>query len=99
LLSNPNAPFAQESQQLWGGDVNWRTAMAYDAAMTLVQGLKSGGDRQAVLQTIARPGFAFQGATGTVKFLPSGDRNQPMQLVVVEAGGRSGYGYDFVPAP
>ncbi|MBW4513658.1 MAG: ABC transporter substrate-binding protein [Timaviella obliquedivisa GSE-PSE-MK23-08B] len=99
LLSNPNAPFAQESRQLWGGDVNWRTAMAYDAAMTLVEGLKSGGDRQAVLQTIARPGFSFQGATGTVKFLPSGDRNQPMQLVVIQAGGRSGYGYDFVPAP
>ena len=99
LLSNPNAPFAQESRQLWGGDVNWRTAMAYDAAMTLVEGLKEGGDRKTVLQTIAQPEFSFQGATGTVKFLPSGDRNQPMQLVVVEAGGRSGYGYDFVPAP
>lgn len=97
LLSNPNTPFAQESRQLWGGDVNWRTAMAYDATMTLVEGLKNGGDRQAVLQAIARPGFTFQGATGTVKFLPSGDRNQAMQLVKVEAGGRSGYGYDFVP--
>ena len=99
LLSNPNAPFAQESRQLWGGDVNWRTAMAYDAAMTLVKGLKKGGDRKTILQTIAQPGFSFQGATGTVKFLPSGDRNQPMQLVVVQAGGRSGYGYDFVPVP
>ncbi|NJR38248.1 MAG: ABC transporter substrate-binding protein [Leptolyngbyaceae cyanobacterium CSU_1_4] len=99
LLSNPNAPFAQASRQLWGGDVNWRTAMAYDAAMTLVEGLKSGGDRQTLLQTIAQPGFTFKGATGTVKFLPSGDRNQPMQLVVIQAGGRSGYGYDFVPAP
>jgi branched-chain amino acid transport system substrate-binding protein len=99
LLSNPNAPFAQESRQLWGGDVNWRTAMSYDAAMTLVEGLKAGGDRQTILQTIAQPGFTFQGATGAVKFLPSGDRNQPMQLVVVQAGGRSGYGYDFVPVP
>jgi branched-chain amino acid transport system substrate-binding protein len=99
LLSNPNSPFAQESRQLWGGDVNWRTAMAYDAAMTLAEGLKSGDDRRAVLQAIAQPGFTFQGATGTVKFLPSGDRNQPMQLVVVESGARSGYGYDFVPAP
>jgi len=99
LLSNPNSPFAQESRQLWGGDVNWRTAMAYDAAMTLAEGLKSGGDRQTVLQAIAQPGFTFQGATGTVKFLPSGDRNQPMQLVVVKVGARSGYGHDFVPAP
>jgi branched-chain amino acid transport system substrate-binding protein len=99
LLSNPNSPFAQKSRQLWGGDVNWRTAMAYDAAMTLVEGLESGNNRQAVLDAIAQPGFTFQGATGAVKFLPSGDRNQPMQLVVVEAGTRSGYGYDFVPAP
>jgi branched-chain amino acid transport system substrate-binding protein len=99
LLSNPDSPFAQESRQLWGGDVNWRTAMAYDAAMTLAEGLKSGNARQSVLQAIAKPGFNFQGATGAVKFLPSGDRNQPMQLVVVEAGTRSGYGYDFVPAP
>jgi branched-chain amino acid transport system substrate-binding protein len=73
--------------------------MAYDAAMTLAEGLKSGGDRQTVLQAIAQPGFTFQGATGTVKFLPSGDRNQPMQLVVVKVGARSGYGHDFVPAP
>jgi branched-chain amino acid transport system substrate-binding protein len=99
LLSNPDSPFAQGSRQLWGGDVNWRTAMAYDAALTLVEGLKSGTSRQAVLQAIARPGFTVQGATEAIKFLPSGDRNQPMQLVVVEAGGRSGYGYDFVPAP
>jgi branched-chain amino acid transport system substrate-binding protein len=99
LLSNPDSQFAQESRQLWGGDVNWRTAMAYDAALTLVEGLKRGTDRQAVLQAIAQPGFTFQGATGAVKFLPSGDRNQPMQLVIIEAGARSGYGYDFVPAP
>lgn len=97
LLSNPDAPFAQASRKLWGGDVNWRTAMAYDAAMVLVEGMRGGDSRQAVVQTLAAPGFTFNGATGTVKFLPSGDRNQAMQLVKVEAGGRSGYGYDFVP--
>jgi branched-chain amino acid transport system substrate-binding protein len=98
LLTNPNSPFAQESRKLWGGDVNWRTAMAYDAAMTLVAGLKNGDSRQGLLDALAQPGFSMNGATGVVKFLPSGDRNQPMQLVKVEAGGRSGYGFDFVPA-
>jgi branched-chain amino acid transport system substrate-binding protein len=97
-LTNPNSPFAQESRKLWGGDVNWRTAMAYDAAMTLVAGLKNGDSRQGLLAALAQPGFSMNGATGVVKFLPSGDRNQPMQLVKVEAGGRSGYGFDFVPA-
>jgi branched-chain amino acid transport system substrate-binding protein len=99
LLSDPNSPFAQESRKLWGGDVNWRTAMSYDAAMTLVTGLRINGSRAGVLDALAAPGFTFFGATGTIKFLASGDRNQPMQLVRVEAGTRSGYGFDFVPAP
>jgi branched-chain amino acid transport system substrate-binding protein len=30
-------------------------------------------------------------------FLPSGDRNQSIQLVMVKAGKRSGYHYDFTP--
>jgi branched-chain amino acid transport system substrate-binding protein len=98
LLSDPNSPFAQSSRQLWGGDVNWRTAMSYDAAMTLVEGLKTGGTRSAVVDALSDPGFTFEGATGNIKFLASGDRNQAMQLVRVEAGTRSGYGYDFVPA-
>jgi branched-chain amino acid transport system substrate-binding protein len=29
-------------------------------------------------------------------FLPSGDRNQPIQLVMVKPGKRSGYNYDFI---
>jgi branched-chain amino acid transport system substrate-binding protein len=32
-----------------------------------------------------------------VRFLPSGDRNQSVQLVIVQPGERSGFGYDFVP--
>jgi branched-chain amino acid transport system substrate-binding protein len=99
LLSDPNSPFAQDSRKLWGGDVNWRTAMSYDAAMTLVEGLKSNGTRAGVRDALANPGFTLEGATGPIKFLASGDRNQQMQLVRVEAGTRSGYGFDFVPAP
>jgi len=32
-----------------------------------------------------------------VRFLPSGDRNQSVQLVVVQPGSRSSFGVDFVP--
>lgn len=53
--------------------------------------------REGIQQALAAADFAVEGATGTVSFLPSGDRNQTMQLVVVEPGTRSGYGYDFVP--
>jgi branched-chain amino acid transport system substrate-binding protein len=97
LLSNPQAKFVQESRRLWGGDVNWRTAMAYDAAQVLIAGLSQDPSRDGVDQALRSSNFSVNGATGTVRFLPSGDRNQPMQLVVVESGNRSGYGFDFVP--
>ncbi|HEY9659550.1 MAG TPA: ABC transporter substrate-binding protein [Allocoleopsis sp.] len=99
VLSHLQSPFVQASQKLWGGDVNWRTAMAYDATLALIEGLTQNPTRQGIQQTLASPDFEFTGATGTVRFLASGDRNQPMQLVQIEPGRRSGYGYDFVPMP
>lgn len=101
ISSNFQSPFVRGSQQLWGGDVNWRTAMAYDAAMVLIEGLKRNPTRSGVQQALADPNFELAGATGMIQFLSSGDRNQPMELAVVEEAGResrSGYGYDFVPA-
>jgi branched-chain amino acid transport system substrate-binding protein len=97
VLSNLQSEFVQTSRQLWGGDVNWRTAMAYDAVLALANGLEQTPTRQGLQQALSDPDFSIAGATGSVEFLPSGDRNQAMQLVVVEAGTRSGYGYDFVP--
>jgi branched-chain amino acid transport system substrate-binding protein len=99
LLANPNATFAQSSRQLWGGDVNWRTAMAYDAVRAIAAGLSENPTRQGLQEALSAPGFSTEGATGTIRFLPSGDRNQATQLVIVQPGSRSGYGYDFVPAP
>ncbi|MGJ3247798.1 MAG: ABC transporter substrate-binding protein [Elainellaceae cyanobacterium] len=96
LLSNPQSEFVQTSRQLWGGDINWRTAMAYDATLALINGLNN-PTRQQLQQTLSSPDFSFSGATGSVEFLPSGDRNQAMQLVIVETGNRSSFGYDFIP--
>ncbi|MBE9178893.1 ABC transporter substrate-binding protein [Oculatella sp. LEGE 06141] len=95
LQSNTQSEFVQTSRQLWGGDVNWRTAMAYDAARVLIAGLETNPTRQGVQQAIAASGFSIAGATGQIRFLPSGDRNQATQLVEVEPGSRSGYGFDF----
>ncbi|NJO41646.1 MAG: ABC transporter substrate-binding protein [Cyanobacteria bacterium CRU_2_1] len=97
ILSNPQTEFVQTSRRLWGGDVSWRTAMSYDATEVLIEGLRRNPTRQGVQQALNTPGFSVAGATGTIEFLRSGDRNQPMQLVVIEPGSRSGYGYDFVP--
>lgn len=99
ILSNPQAPFVQSSRQLWGGDVNWRTVTAYDATQALIGGLRRDPSRKGVQQVLRNAAFNVEGATEGVRFLPSGDRNQAVQLVEIQPGRRSGYGYDFVPIP
>jgi branched-chain amino acid transport system substrate-binding protein len=99
ILAAPDAPFVAASRQLWGGDVNWRTATAYDATQTIAAALAETAtvNRQTLQQALSAPGFQAQGATSPIQFLPSGDRNQAAQLVIIAPGSRSGYGYDFVP--
>jgi branched-chain amino acid transport system substrate-binding protein len=101
ILSHPNTAFPQVSRALWGGDVNWRTAMSYDATVALITGIRQGADpdRQSLQATLASPAFSAPGAAQVIQFLPSGDRNQAMEMVTVQAGERSGFGYDFVPVP
>jgi branched-chain amino acid transport system substrate-binding protein len=97
LGANPNSPFVNNSRQLWQGDVNWRTATAYDATQALIAGIKAESSREGVQQALRSSNFSVPGATNPVRFLPSGDRNQSVQLVVVQPGSRSSFGVDFVP--
>ncbi|MEL6939699.1 MAG: ABC transporter substrate-binding protein [Cyanobacteria bacterium J06598_1] len=97
ILSHEQTPFVAQSRQLWGGDVNWRTATAYDAVRSLAAGLASDQSRDGLAEALAAPGMEIEGATDSIRFLPTGDRNQPSQLVTVEPGNRSGGGYDYVP--
>lgn len=96
ISSNSQSEFVADSRDLWGGDVNWRTAMSYDAIQVLIEGLSRDPSRQGIQQALSEPNFEVEGATGIIRFLSSGDRNQPMQLVVVEPGSRAGLDYDFV---
>ncbi|MBD2499074.1 ABC transporter substrate-binding protein [Anabaena azotica] len=95
ITSDRNASFPQKSGQLWGADVNWRTAMAYDATEALIAALKLNPTRAGVQQALSSPGFSTPGAAGVVRFSSSGDRNAPVQLVRIVTGGRSGTGFDF----
>jgi branched-chain amino acid transport system substrate-binding protein len=99
ILAYANAPFVTASRQQWGGDVNWRSVMAYDAVKSLATAMStlSSVDRSSLQAALSDPSFTAEGATSEVKFLPSGDRNQAVQLVTITPGTRSGYGYDFVP--
>jgi branched-chain amino acid transport system substrate-binding protein len=89
--------FPQKSRQLWGGDVSWRSALSYDATVALIAALERNPTRSGVQQALASSDFSASGASGTIRFLASGDRNAPVQLVKIVPGSRSRTGYDFEP--
>jgi branched-chain amino acid transport system substrate-binding protein len=99
ILATGSESFAARSRRLWGGDVNWRTATAYDATQALGAALQQNPTRSGVQTALHSPTFSASGASRAIAFLPSGDRNAPVQLVKVTPGSRSTYGYDFVPIP
>lgn len=97
VLSDPDSQFVAGSRQIWGGDVSWRSAMAYDAIAALGAALQEAPSREGVRSVLRKDNFSADGATGEVHFLPSGDRNRAAQLVQIQAGERSGLGFDFIP--
>jgi branched-chain amino acid transport system substrate-binding protein len=99
LLNHSESAFPQNATRLWGGDVNWRSALAYDATQVLAEAIELNPTRQGIQQALTSDNFSITGASGTVKFLPSGDRDKAVELVQIKPGDRSGYGVDFVPIP
>ncbi|EAZ89853.1 ABC transporter substrate-binding protein [Crocosphaera chwakensis] len=90
--------FVTQARQIWGGDVNWRTAAAYDATMAIVEALEEGNsDRLSIQTALSNGNFSVQGAAEAVKFLPSGDRNGGSILITIVPGSKSRTGFDFVP--
>ncbi|MEG4276891.1 ABC transporter substrate-binding protein [Microcoleus sp. MON1_C1] len=97
ILADPQSNFPQTSKQLWDAEVSWRTALAYDGAIALIAGLGRNPTRTGIQQALSASDFSAKGASGTIRFLPSGDRNRAVQLVSVKPGNRTSYGYEFVP--
>lgn len=88
--------YLKSARQFWGGPGNWRTAMAYDATKAVATGLNASLSRQGLQKVLSNPGFSVKGATGVVRFLPTGDRNKSGTLMKILPGKVSGTGYDFV---
>jgi branched-chain amino acid transport system substrate-binding protein len=97
ILGDPQSSFPKAASQLWGGEVNWRTALAYDAAKALIAGIERNPSRTGVQQALSSSDFSATGSSGEIKFLPSGDRNRAVQLVTIQPGKRTSFGYEFVP--
>lgn len=98
--SSPNLEFPTVANKLWGGEVSWRTAMAYDATRVLITALEKQQqpNRISVLEALADPNFEAAGATGEIHFHGKGDRREPnIELVKVVPSKDSEDGQIFVP--
>ncbi len=97
-LRSPSPDFPGNAEQLWGGTVNWRTALSFDAAQVLTSAFEAGAIDRVAVSNQMRQGISLpNGATGEIRFLPSGDRSGGVTLVTVQPGSLSGTGFDFVP--
>jgi branched-chain amino acid transport system substrate-binding protein len=87
--------FIENSNQLWGEPVNWRTAMTYDATQVIIKGLMESNSRDSLQKVLSSPNFSVNGATGKIQFI-SGDRQKPATLVKIVQNNQSDSGYEFV---
>jgi len=99
-LAAPNPTFAENARKLWGGNVNHRTALTYDATRTLITAIEmqQQPSREGMQHTIASQNFSSTGATGTIEFDDKGDRqNFRPGLVHIVKCEKEKFGVTFVP--
>jgi eukaryotic-like serine/threonine-protein kinase len=101
-LNSANKEFPQQARSLWGGEVNTRTASAYDAARALIKALEmqSNPSRAGMQKILSSPDFSAEGATGTIQFNSpdNGDRKDPpSDLVHIVECRKEQFGLVFVP--
>lgn len=73
--------FLNSANCLWGGDVNWRTAMAFDATTAIINRLKENPQKVDIRQ-IESQDSDFPGVTGNVSF--AGNRKIEASIVQFE---------------
>ncbi len=71
--------FESNADKLWDerDQVNWRTAMSYDATMVIAEGLRrmdNNPTRKGLQQVLSAPDFSAPGAAGKIEFDENGDR-------------------------
>ena len=97
IKKNPDVEFAQVARKLWGGEVNWRTATAYDAARALIAAIDRSPTRIGVREVLSNPSFSTPGANSQIRFSSSGDRFSAIQLVKIQPNNNNSFGYEFAP--
>ncbi len=99
-IKKPGDPqFVERSRELWGGDVNWASVMAYDSMTAIGYAMAQQPTREGIQQALSSSNFSAPGVVERIQFRPNGDRDGELMMVEVQAtrSSRSGTGYDFVP--
>jgi ABC-type branched-subunit amino acid transport system substrate-binding protein len=93
--------FPPNAEKLWGGPVNTRSALTYDAARTLIKALEMQPEpsREGMQKTLADPNFKAEAATGIIEFdSKTGNRkNPPKRVAHIVPCSREQFGVTFVP--
>ena len=93
--------FTSSGEQQWGGMVNWRTAMSYDATQALIKTFDSNSDRASVLSQIQQVNVPKSETSGQEIQFSSGERQGEPVLVKAVRGGvvspnNSDFGFELV---
>ncbi|MEP6487745.1 bifunctional serine/threonine-protein kinase/ABC transporter substrate-binding protein [Microcoleus vaginatus GB2-A3] len=100
-LASFDKKFPVNAEKLWGGPVNTRSALTYDAARTLIKALEMQAQptREGMQKTLADPNFKAEGATGIIEFdSKTGNRkNPPKRVAHIVPCSTAIYGVTFVP--
>ena len=96
-FNHHKSDFLTHARALWQEEVGWRTALAYDATQALITAISNNPTRIGVQQALTKFNFTAHGASGTINFLPSGDRISAVELVKLVSQPGDKYGYNFVP--
>jgi branched-chain amino acid transport system substrate-binding protein len=93
-LWHPDLPeaklFASQMEKLWGGKVNWRSAMAYDAMLAINAGGKTcvreaeiGAAHNCLAKQLRSPSFGLVGSGQSLRFNDKGDRDMEAIMIKV----------------
>lgn len=93
--------FTSKGEQQWGGTVNWRTAMSYDATQALIKTFDSNSDRASVLTQLQQVNIPANETSGREIQFSSGERQSEPVLVKAVRGGLVGpndsnFGFELV---
>lgn len=89
--------FKDAGNQQWGGLVNWRTAMSYDATQAFITAFSTNPSRASIIERLRQIELSQNQTSGdTVKFTTDGERqSQPVLVEAVKGGSVSPANSDF----